>query len=136
MGPGRIDLGNRGSLVVGEMTPGLTPRVQAIAHLLQHFDPRAHAVADIWPYKWGKLAYGSLLFATALAPETMAETLADPEHRALLVERPFRRLQPILSGTQRRQRSPARQETARVRVHRRQLLVHALFISFTERSYH
>ena len=84
--PGRIALGNRGALKVGEMQPGLTPRVHAVARVLRHFDPEAEAVADIWPYKWGKLAYGSLLFATALAHETMAETLADPGLRALFVE--------------------------------------------------
>ena len=42
------------------------------------------AVADVWGYKWSKLAYGSLLFATALANESMSETLADPQHQTLL----------------------------------------------------
>jgi 2-dehydropantoate 2-reductase len=67
------------------MAGELTPRVESIAALLRLFDDQAAAVADIWCYKWGKLAYGSLLFLTALANETMADTLSDPEHRPLLV---------------------------------------------------
>lgn len=85
LGPGRVDFGNRGALKLGELRPGLTPRVQSLAALLRAFDPGTEAVPDIWRYKWGKLAYGSLLFATALAQETMSQTLADPEHRELFV---------------------------------------------------
>jgi 2-dehydropantoate 2-reductase len=58
--------------------------VQSLAELLQVFDTDTQAVADVWGYKWSKLAYGSLLFATALANESMSETLADPQHQALL----------------------------------------------------
>lgn len=83
--PGRIGYGNRGAIKLGEMRPGLTARVEKLARLLQAFDPDTQAVVDVRPYKWGKLAYGSLLFATALANETMTQTLADPEHRPLFV---------------------------------------------------
>jgi 2-dehydropantoate 2-reductase len=83
--PGRIDFGNRGAVRVGEMKPGLTSRVEAIAALLRDFEPDAQAVADIWSFKWGKLGYGALLFATALANETMAESLADPQHEGLFI---------------------------------------------------
>ena len=82
--PGRISFGNRGAIKIGEMSPGLSPRVQSLAELLQVFDTDTQAVADVWGYKWSKLAYGSLLFATALANESMSETLADPQHQALL----------------------------------------------------
>jgi 2-dehydropantoate 2-reductase len=82
--PGRISFGNRGAIKIGEMSPGLSPRVQSLAQLLQVFDTDTQAVADVWSYKWSKLAYGSLLFATALANETMSETLADPQHQAVL----------------------------------------------------
>lgn len=82
--PGRIGLGNRGAIKIGEMSPGLSPRVQSLAELLQVFDTDTQAVADVWGYKWSKLAYGSLLFATALANETMSELLADPQHQPLL----------------------------------------------------
>ncbi len=82
--PGRISFGNRGAIKLGEMSPGLSPRVQSLAELLQGFDTDTQAVADVWGYKWSKLAYGSLLFATALANESMSETLADPQHQPLL----------------------------------------------------
>lgn len=85
LAPGRIDFGNRGAIKLGELVPGLTPRVQSLARLLQAFEPQTQAVADVAAYKWGKLAYGSLLFATALANETMSESLADAQHRALFV---------------------------------------------------
>ncbi|HSV78996.1 MAG TPA: 2-dehydropantoate 2-reductase [Ramlibacter sp.] len=83
--PGRIGFGNRGALKLGEMRPGLTPRVESLAELLRAFDTDTVAVPDVWRFKWGKLAYGSLLFATALANETMSESLADPQHRSLFV---------------------------------------------------
>lgn len=81
--PGHISYGNRGAIKLGECTPGLTPRVEELAALLRAFDPDTSAVADVARYKWGKLAYGSLLFATALANETMSESLSDAEHQAL-----------------------------------------------------
>ena len=31
---------------------------------------------DIWGYLWGKLAYGAMLFATALTNESIADALA------------------------------------------------------------
>jgi 2-dehydropantoate 2-reductase len=83
--PGRIGFGNRGALKLGEMRPGLTPRLESLAELLRAFDADTAAVPDVWRFKWGKLAYGSLLFATALANETMSESLADPGHRPLFV---------------------------------------------------
>jgi 2-dehydropantoate 2-reductase len=83
LAPGRISLGNRGALKLGEMRRGITPRAQSLATLLGAFDPDTAAVDDIFGFKWGKLAYGSLLFATALANETMSESLADPAHRSL-----------------------------------------------------
>ena len=85
LGPGRIGLGNRGALKLGEMQPGLTPRLESLANLLRSFDPDTQAVEDIFQFKWGKLAYGSLLFATALANETMTESLSDPALRPLFV---------------------------------------------------
>lgn len=85
LGPGRIGLGNRGALKLGEMQPGLTPRLESLAALLRGFDPDTQAVEDIFKFKWGKLAYGSLLFATALANETMTESLSDPALRPLFV---------------------------------------------------
>jgi 2-dehydropantoate 2-reductase len=33
---------------------------------------------NIWGYLWGKLAYGAMLFATALTPDSMADNFANP----------------------------------------------------------
>jgi 2-dehydropantoate 2-reductase len=33
---------------------------------------------NIWGYLWGKLAYGAMLFATALTDDSMTENFADP----------------------------------------------------------
>jgi len=33
---------------------------------------------NLWGYLWGKLAYGAMLFATALTDDSMAENFADP----------------------------------------------------------
>ena len=33
---------------------------------------------NIWGYLWGKLAYGAMLFATALTNDSMSENFADP----------------------------------------------------------
>ena len=81
--PGHISYGNRGAIKLGEYTPGRTQRVENLAALLRAFDPDTSAEADVARYKWGKLAYGSLLFATALANETMSETLSDAQHQPL-----------------------------------------------------
>jgi len=87
IGPGRILYGTRGALVIGEFTPIASLRAEYLAGIFSVFEPAARATDDIWPYKWGKLAYGSLLFATALSNGTIADTLSNARHRPL-----FRRL--------------------------------------------
>src|SRR5690606_39520401 len=42
--PGHIVYGSAGAMMLGEMQGGVTPRLQQVAALLQHFDPRARAV--------------------------------------------------------------------------------------------
>jgi len=37
---------------------------------------------NIWGYLWGKLAYGAMLFATALTADSMSANFADPERFA------------------------------------------------------
>ena len=43
--------------------------------LLSIFEPKAVLTDNIWGYLWGKLGYGSLLFATALTNASMSENL-------------------------------------------------------------
>ena len=78
--PGRIMRGNRGATVVGEIDGRVTPRIEAIHHLFQLFEPDAVLTTDIWGYLWGKLGYGALLFATALTNESIADALASERH--------------------------------------------------------
>jgi len=80
-GPGRILFGNRGGIAVGELDGAITPRVQAVCDLLRLVEPDAALTDNIWGYLWGKMAYGSLLFATALTPLSMSDAMARPQAR-------------------------------------------------------
>jgi 2-dehydropantoate 2-reductase len=78
MGPGRILYGNRGAVVVGEIDGRTRDRTRAMFDLLRRFDADAVLTQDIWGYLWGKLAYGAMLFGTALTVDSMSENFADP----------------------------------------------------------
>ena len=77
-GPGRILFGNRGAVVVGELDGRIRDRTRAMFELLKIFEPEAVLSENINAYLWGKLAYGAMLFATALTDDSMAENFADP----------------------------------------------------------
>ncbi|HSG49653.1 MAG TPA: 2-dehydropantoate 2-reductase [Longimicrobiales bacterium] len=83
--PGVVHRGNRGAVVVGELDGGQTPRVREVHALYRLFEPEAVLTDNIWGYLWGKLAYGALLFATALTDAPIADALASERHRPLLV---------------------------------------------------
>ena len=71
--PGRILFGNRGAMVVGEIDGAFTERVRAMHATLALFEPDAVLTDNIWGYLWGKLAYGAMLFGTALNNASMTE---------------------------------------------------------------
>jgi len=77
-GPGRILYGNRGAVVVGEIDGKTRDRTREMHALLKVFEPEAVLTGNIWGYLWGKLAYGAMLFATALTNDSMADNFADP----------------------------------------------------------
>jgi 2-dehydropantoate 2-reductase len=85
LSPGVIHYAGRGAVVVGELDGKMTPRVDELHRLLQLFDDRAVLTANIWGYLWSKLAYGALLFATALTDASIADCLASPQHRSLCI---------------------------------------------------
>ncbi len=85
LSPGLVHYGGRGSVVVGELDGRMTPRLAELHRLLRLFDERAVVTANIWGYLWSKLAYGALLFATALTDAPIADCLASGPHRAMLV---------------------------------------------------
>jgi len=86
MEPGLIQRGNRGAVVVGELNGARTPRAREVHKLLSQFDKDAILTDNIWGYLWAKLAYGSLLFATALAEASIADVLDSQQHRPVLKE--------------------------------------------------
>jgi 2-dehydropantoate 2-reductase len=83
--PGVIHRGNRGAVVVGEMDGRLTPRIREIHDLYRRFEPDAVLTDNIQGYLWGKLAYGAILFATALTDASIADALDSRRHRPVLV---------------------------------------------------
>jgi 2-dehydropantoate 2-reductase len=70
--PGRIRHGGHGAFVVGELDGRITPRANQLAGLLSSVEPTA-VTGNIWGYKWSKVVYGSLLFATALVDDHVYE---------------------------------------------------------------
>jgi 2-dehydropantoate 2-reductase len=78
LGPGEILFGNRAAVVVGEIDGSVRDRTRDMHARLKAFEPAALLTDNIWGYLWGKLAYGSMLFATALTTDSMSENFADP----------------------------------------------------------
>ena len=86
MEPGVVMRGNRGAVVVGELDGADTSRIRDVHALFRDFEPDAVLTHNIWGYLWGKLAYGAILFASALTDASIAEVLASEKHRPTLVE--------------------------------------------------
>lgn len=82
--PGEIMFGNRGAVVVGELSGARTPRLAGLHALLRDFEPDAVLTETIWGYLWGKTGYGAILKASALTNDTIADFIAAPANRPLL----------------------------------------------------
>jgi 2-dehydropantoate 2-reductase len=78
LGPGEILFGNRAAVVVGEIDGSIRERTRQMHQWLAVFEPNAVLTDNIWGYLWGKLAYGAMLFATALTPDSMTANFGDP----------------------------------------------------------
>lgn len=83
--PGIVHYGGRGAVVVGELDGRTTDRVQRIRELLAAFEPNATVSDNLWGFLWGKMAYGAMLFATALTHDAIADALDDVDHRGAYV---------------------------------------------------
>ncbi|MDB5076980.1 MAG: hypothetical protein JWO42_3159 [Chloroflexi bacterium] len=81
--PGLITYGGYGSLYLGELDGRTSDRVLALREVLSPWGT-ATITDNIWGYLWGKMGYGNMLFATALADETMADVI--DRYRALMIE--------------------------------------------------
>jgi len=85
MEPGVVHYGGRGTVVVGEIDGTIKPRTEELHALLLQFDDRAKLTSNVWGYLWSKLAYGALLFATALTNESIADCFATSRHRSIFI---------------------------------------------------
>ncbi len=83
--PGRLHYAKRGAVVVGELDGGVTPRIEALHRLMQVFEPDAVLSRNIFGYLWGKAGYGAILKASALTDDTMADFIADPARRRMII---------------------------------------------------
>jgi 2-dehydropantoate 2-reductase len=72
--PGRILHGGHGAFVLGELDRRITPRVRELAALLSAVE-ETPVTDNIWGYKWAKLIYGALLFATAVVDAHVYEVV-------------------------------------------------------------
>ena len=79
LGPGEILYGNRGAMVVGEIDGTISERATEMHRLMKLVEPDAILTDNIFGYLWGKLAYGAMLFGTALTDDSMSANFADPE---------------------------------------------------------
>ena len=77
--PGKIIYAGRGAVVLGEIDGKMTPRLEMLHREMKAFEPEAITTNRIWSYLWGKLGYGSLLFAQAVGQLGIADCLARPE---------------------------------------------------------
>jgi len=85
-GPGEIHFGGRSSVVVGEIDGVMSQRAQALAAVLQRFEPDAIATANIQGFLWSKLGYLSLLWANVLVEAELSEVFGSRTYRPLLTE--------------------------------------------------
>lgn len=81
--PGVIHYGGRGALVLGELNGADTPRLRELHRAVLAFEPRAITTPNIWGYLWSKMAVGSMIFATALTDDGIADCYAMPAYREL-----------------------------------------------------
>ncbi len=84
LGPGRILFGNRGAVALGELDGSVRDRTRELHALFRDFEPDAVLSDNLWGFLWGKLAYGAMLFATALTNDSMADNFADPARAPVL----------------------------------------------------
>lgn len=83
--PGRILYGGVSSVAIGETNGEMTERLSELKALLNHWGP-VDVTDNIMGYLWSKLSYASLLYATALVDETMANVVRKKELRPALIE--------------------------------------------------
>jgi 2-dehydropantoate 2-reductase len=84
--PGLILYGNRAAVALGELDGSTSARLQDMHMLFSLVEPDAVATDNIWGYLWGKMGYGSLLFATALTPASMSDAMDRTQTRPVFAQ--------------------------------------------------
>ena len=84
LSPGVVQYSGHGAVVVGELDGRPSERIAAVHRLMQAFEPGAILTDNIWGYLWGKLVYGTLLFATALTNDSIGDVLDNRRYRPVL----------------------------------------------------
>jgi 2-dehydropantoate 2-reductase len=83
-GPGLIMYaGGHATVMLGELDGSATERLASLQRVLSAWG-EITTTDNIWGFLWGKQAYGNMLFATALADETMADAVN--RYRPLMLE--------------------------------------------------
>jgi 2-dehydropantoate 2-reductase len=72
--PGLITFAGPDSFYLGELDGRQTPRLIELQRVLTAWGPIT-ITDNIWGYLWAKMGYANMLFATALADETMADLI-------------------------------------------------------------
>jgi 2-dehydropantoate 2-reductase len=81
--PGRIKFFGPGDFLVGEIEGTITPRAHNLASILSAWG-KVGVTSNIWGYLWSKLAYGSMLYATALVDADQADVI--DRYRPLMID--------------------------------------------------
>jgi 2-dehydropantoate 2-reductase len=82
--PGVVHFGGRGAVVIGELDGRNSERLARVRSALLLFEPSAIVSDNIWGYLWGKMGYGSMLFASALTDASIVDVLDSREARTVL----------------------------------------------------
>jgi 2-dehydropantoate 2-reductase len=82
--PGVVHFGGRGAVVLGELDGRDSARLARVHRALLRFEPNAVTTDNIWGYLWGKMGYGSLLFASALTEASIVDVLDSRPARPVL----------------------------------------------------
>jgi len=85
MSPGLVQYAGHGAVVIGEVDGTNSGRARFLHGLLRDFDERAVLSNNILGFLWSKLSYGSLLYATALTNDSIADVFAEKRFRKVLI---------------------------------------------------
>lgn len=85
LAPGRIMFGGPGTIHIGELDGTMSARLEQITRIVREtYVANTAATDNVLGYLWGKVAFGAMLFATALSDDFVADTFSDPRNLLML----------------------------------------------------